>query len=130
MNIKTWNHKPIQTWSLLHVLNENKKGCCKACMVTYQIGDWIKAGVPLGEGSVGFGPLSFFQADQSVSSLSSKQMSVSISFLDHKLFLFSAYLVELQSCAFVVCVALKLCSRFLQTWIFFWMFLKVLYISF
>ena len=37
---------------------------------------------------------------------------------------FCVYIIELQSCGVTVYVALELCSRFLQTWIFFWMFLK------
>ena len=39
MNIKTWSHEPVQTWSSLHELSEDKKDCLKACMVTYQIDD-------------------------------------------------------------------------------------------
>ena len=58
MNIETWSHEPIQTWSSLHELTENKKDCHKVCMVTYQINDWIKAGVHLGEGTKRAGPLS------------------------------------------------------------------------
>ena len=54
------SRKPIQTWSSLHELSEIKKGCYKACMVTYQISDWIKVGVHLGEGSTGSEPLPFF----------------------------------------------------------------------
>ena len=37
---------------------------------------------------------------------------------------FCIYVIELQSCDLIVYVFLELCSRFLQTWIFFWMFLK------
>ena len=54
----------------------NKKDFYKASMVTYQIGDWIKAGVHLGKGSVGFEPLPFFKTDQTVPS--TKQLIVSI----------------------------------------------------
>ena len=39
MNIKTWSHKPIQTWRSLNKLIKNKKGYYKVGMVTYQIGD-------------------------------------------------------------------------------------------
>ena len=46
--------------------SENKKDCCEACMVTYHIGDGIKAGVHLGKGSMWFGPLPFFKTDQTV----------------------------------------------------------------
>ena len=56
--------------------SENKKDFFKACMVTYQIGDWIKAGVHLGKGSEGFEPLPFFKTDQTVPS--TKQLIVSI----------------------------------------------------
>ena len=42
--------------------SEIRKYCCKAYMVTYQLNDWIKAGVRLGEGS-------FFQIDQIVTSI-------------------------------------------------------------
>ena len=41
-NFKMWSHKPIQTWSSLNELSENKKDCYKACIVTYQILHWIK----------------------------------------------------------------------------------------
>ena len=57
-------------------------------------------------------------------------MSVSDNFLNHKIsfwkqkstiyvILFYAYIIELQSCDVGVCVALELCSRFLQNWFFF-----------
>ena len=77
MNINKWSHKPIQTWILLHELSENKKDCYKACVVTYQIGDRIKAGVHLEERSMesmhlGFGLLPFLQTDQIVPSIPSK----------------------------------------------------------
>ena len=39
MNNKTWGRKVIQTWSSLHELSETNKGCYKAYLVTYQIGD-------------------------------------------------------------------------------------------
>ena len=48
MNNKTWSCEPIQTRSSLNELNEIKKDSYKAYMVTYQTGDWIKAGVNLG----------------------------------------------------------------------------------
>ena len=62
-------------------------------------------------------------------------MSVSNNFLNHEIsfwkqknriyvIFFCVYIIELQSCDLTVYVALELCSRFLQTWIFFWMFLK------
>ena len=38
-------------------------------MVTYQIGDLIKAGAYLGEASMGLEPLTFFQAYQTVPSI-------------------------------------------------------------
>ena len=63
---KTWSRKSIQTWSSLHELREIKKDCYKVYMVTYQIGDRIKAGVHLGQESMGSGLLPFFQADQIV----------------------------------------------------------------
>ena len=47
---KTWGCKPIQTWSSRHELSEIKKDCYKTYMVTYQLGDWTKAGVHLREG--------------------------------------------------------------------------------
>ena len=129
MNVKTWSHKPIQTWSSLHELSENKKVCYKACMVTYQIGDRIKVVVHLGEESMGFRNLPFFQTDQIVPSISSKLMPVNflqVNFLNYKIsfwkqknridvILFCAYVLELQSCDLVVCVALELYSRFVQT---------------
>ena len=37
---------------------------------------------------------------------------------------FCVCIIKLQSCDLTVYVALELCSRFLQTWIFFWMRLK------
>ena len=37
---------------------------------------------------------------------------------------FCVYIIELQSCDLTVYVALELCSRFLQTWMFFQIFLK------
>ena len=49
MNNKTWSRKAIQTRSSLYDLNEIKKGCYKAYMVTYQLDDRIKAGVHLRE---------------------------------------------------------------------------------
>ena len=55
MNNETWSYKPIQTWSSLHELSEIKKNCYKAYIVTYQIGDWIKAGVHLGRVSPRWG---------------------------------------------------------------------------
>ena len=61
-NFKMWSHKPIQTWSSLNELSENKKDCYKACIVTYQILDWTKiskAIFNLGEGFAEFGPLPF-----------------------------------------------------------------------
>ena len=51
-------------------------------MVTYQISDLINAGVHLGEGSMGFGTLPFFQTDEIVPS---KVMSVANNFLNHKI---------------------------------------------
>ena len=41
MNNKTWIHKPIHHMNL----SEKKKDWYKACIGTYQIGDWIKAGL-------------------------------------------------------------------------------------
>ena len=69
LNIKTCSQKPTQTWSSLHELIENKKACYRACMVTYKIGDWIKAGMYLRKRPMGPGPLPFFHTDQIVSSL-------------------------------------------------------------
>ena len=40
---------------------------------------------------------------------------------------FCVYIIELQSYDLTVYVALELCSRFHQTWIFFWIFLKGIY---
>ena len=51
--------------------SENKKSCYKTYMATYHIGDWIKAGVHLGKGSMGFGSLPFFKTDQIVPSIPS-----------------------------------------------------------
>ena len=64
MNNKAWSREPIQTWDSLHELSEIKKGCYKTYMITYQLGDWIKAGVNLREEFMGSVPLSFFQTDQ------------------------------------------------------------------
>ena len=61
-------------------------------------------------------------------------MSVCNKFLKHKIsfwkqkkwiyVIFFCALIELQSCDLVVCVALELCSKFLQIWILLRMFLK------
>ena len=64
MNNKTGSRKPIETWTSLHELSEIKKGCYKIYMVTYQLGDWMKAVVHLWEEFVWSGPLPFFQTDQ------------------------------------------------------------------
>ena len=135
MNIKTWSHKLIQTYGSLHELSQNKKVSYKACMVTYQIGDWIKAGVNQGGDSMVFETLSLFQTEQIVPSIPSKLMPVCNNFLNHKIsfwkqknridmILFCIYIIDLQSCDLVVCVALELCSRFLKTWTFFLNVLK------
>ena len=65
--------------------SENKKGCYKTCMVIYHIGDWIKAGVHLGKGSMRFGSLPFFKTDQIVPSITSNKMLVSNNSLNHKI---------------------------------------------
>ena len=62
------DRKPIQTWTSLHELSEIKKGCYKTYMVTYQFGDWIKAGVHLRAEFMGSGPLPF-QTDQILPSM-------------------------------------------------------------
>ena len=62
-------------------------------------------------------------------------MSGSNNFLNHEIsfwkqknriyvIFFCVYIIKLQSCDLTVYVALELCSIFLQTWIFFWMFIK------
>ena len=56
----------------LHELRENKNNCNKACMLIYQTCDSIKESVHLGEGYLGFGPLPFFQTDQTVPLITSK----------------------------------------------------------
>ena len=63
MESRTHSNMELTIWT-----SENKKHCYKACMVTYHIGDWIKVGVPLGKGSMGFEPLPFFKTDQIVPS--------------------------------------------------------------
>ena len=72
-----------KTWSC-----KIKKDCYKAYMATYQIGDWIKVGVYLGQESMGSGPLPLLQTDQIVPSIlvSSKQKSVHNILLNHKVF--------------------------------------------
>ena len=59
-NIESQTHSNIEftIWT-----SEDKKDCYKASMVTYHTGDWIKAGVHLGKGSMGFGLLLFFETD-------------------------------------------------------------------
>ena len=100
----------------------------KPTTVTYQIPHWIKVAGHLGEKCMGFGPLSFFQTDQIASSIlvSRKQKSLYNNFLnnsceDYFILCLDNQIAILWSFA---CVALELCSRFLQTWTFFWMFLK------
>ena len=68
--------------------------------------------------------------------VSSKWKSVHNNFLNNKIsfwkqknriwktILFCVYLIVLRSCNLVVCIALELPPRFLQTWIFFWRFLR------
>ena len=133
------SHELIQTSSWLYELKKIKKDCDKTYMVTYQVGDLIKVGLHLKEGFMGSGPLPFFQNDQIVSSIlvSSKWKSVYNHFLNHeisfwkqknrihvKTILFCVYINEFQVCALVTCVAYELCASFLQTWTFFWTFLK------
>ena len=121
MKFKTWSHERDQS--------KSKKYCYKSCMLTYQTGDWIKAGVHLGEGYMGCAPLPFFQTDQNVPSKPSKWMSVCNKFLNHKIsfwkqksrvyvILFCAYIIELQSCDLVVCLALEHCSNLNFVWLF------------
>ena len=137
MSDKRYSHEPIYKWSSLHELSEIKKDYHKAYMVTYQIFYWIKEGVLLGERSVTSGPMHFFKTDQIVPSIlvSSQWKSVYNNFLiisfwkqinriHAKTILFCVYIVVLQSSDLVVCVALELRVRFLQTLIFFWKFLK------
>ena len=52
MESRTNSNMVLTAWTI-------KEDCCKACMVTYQLRDCIKAGVHLGEKS-------FFQTDQIV----------------------------------------------------------------
>ena len=63
MESQTHSNMEFTIW-----ISENKKDCYKTCMVTYYDGDWITAGVHLGKGSMGFGPLPFFKTDQIVPS--------------------------------------------------------------
>ena len=56
MNNKTWSRKPIQTWSSLDELSEIKKDCYKIYMVSYQLGDSVKASFHLREGLWGLDP--------------------------------------------------------------------------
>ena len=56
MNNKTLTHELIQTSSSLYELNKIKKDCDKTYMVTYQVGDLIKAGLHLREGFMGSDP--------------------------------------------------------------------------
>ena len=53
----------------LHERSEIKKDCFEAYMVTYQICNWIKADVHMGDGFMGSGPLPFLQIDQIVPSV-------------------------------------------------------------
>ena len=66
MESRTHSNMEFTIWT-----SENKKDCYKACMVTYHIGDWIKAGVHLGKESMGFGPLPFFKTNQIMPSIPS-----------------------------------------------------------
>ena len=56
MNNKTLTHELIQTSSSLYELNKIKKDCDKTYMVTYQVGDLIKAALHLREGFMGWDP--------------------------------------------------------------------------
>ena len=56
MNNKTLTHELIQTSSSLYELNKIKKDCDKTYMVTYQVGDLIKAAFHLREGFMGSDP--------------------------------------------------------------------------
>ena len=66
MESRTHSNMKFAIWT-----SENERDSYKFCMVTYHIGDWIKAGVLLGKVSMGFGTLPFFKTDQIVSSIPS-----------------------------------------------------------
>ena len=66
MESQTHSNIEFNIWT-----SKNKKDCYNAYMVSYHIGGWTKAGVDLGKGSMGFGPLLFFKIDQIVLSIPS-----------------------------------------------------------
>ena len=63
--MESGTHSNIEL-SELHEVNEIKKDCFEVYIVTYQICNWIKADVHIGDGSMRSGPLPFLQIDQIV----------------------------------------------------------------